>query len=110
MPRKISLKALSTLLFSALFLLSFNTASAYEPTDEKAAKDTAKTEHGEAKFDAGKLILEHIGDSYGWHLWGEGHSATTIPLPVILYTDKGVDMFMSSAFHHGEEKVEGKYI
>ena len=111
MPRKISLKALSTLFFSALFLLAFNTASAYEPTDEKTAKDTsAKTEHGEAKFDAGKLILEHIGDSYGWHLFGEGHSAVSIPLPVILYTDKGVDMFMSSAFHHGEEKVEGKNV
>jgi F-type H+-transporting ATPase subunit a len=107
LPKKNSSKPLSILLvLSFLLPLSFS-SYAYEPTDEKVAKkDTAAKKEG---FDAGKLIIEHISDSYGWHLWGEGHHAVSIPLPVILYTDKGLDMFMSSSFHHGEEKVEGKY-
>ncbi|MDG2139392.1 MAG: F0F1 ATP synthase subunit A [Flavobacteriales bacterium] len=46
-------------------------------------------------------ILHHIADSYEWHLWGK----VSIPLPVILYTEGHLDVFMSSKFHHGESKV-----
>ena len=46
-------------------------------------------------------ILHHIADSYEWHLWGN----VSIPLPVILYTEGNLDVFMSSKFHHGESKV-----
>ena len=46
-------------------------------------------------------ILHHIADSYEWHLWGK----VSIPLPVILYTEGNLDVFMSSKFHHGESKV-----
>src|ERR1700752_1739446 len=107
LPKKNSRKPFSILfVLSFLLFLSFS-CFAYEPTDEKVVKkDTAAKKE---TFDAGKLIIEHISDSYGWHLWGEGHNAVSIPLPVILYTDKGLDMFMSSSFHHGQEKVEGKY-
>jgi len=112
MPRKNSPKALFVLLFSTLFLLSFNTVFGYEPNDDRPMKGAhvAEPKHEEKKvgFDAGKLILEHISDSYGWHLWGEGHSAVSIPLPMILYTDKGLDIFMSSGFHHGERDVTAK--
>lgn len=114
MLRKNSLKALSTLVFSTLFLLSFNLACAYEPNDDKpthngpAAQQTAHPEEEKSGFDAGKLIIEHISDSYGWHLWGEGHSSVSVPLPVILYTDKGLDIFMSSGFHHGDSDVTAK--
>lgn len=62
-------------------------------------------EHGEEKFDPTKVIMEHIADSHTWHLWGH----TSIGLPVILYTDKGIETFSSSEFHHGEESYEGKY-
>jgi len=105
------LKAISLLVFSVLFLLSFNKSFAYEPNDDRPMKgakvEEAKTEEHKG-FDAGKLIIEHISDSYGWHMWGEGHSSVSIPLPVILYTDKGLDIFMSSAFHHGEQDVTAK--
>ena len=94
-------------LFIAIFSLSVFKSYAYEPIEDTTKKAFSK--HTEAKFDAGKLITEHIGDSYGWHMWGEGHHAVSIPLPVILYSDKGLDIFMSSAFHHGEEAVQGKY-
>ncbi|WP_394349551.1 F0F1 ATP synthase subunit A [Salibacter halophilus] len=62
------------------------------------------------EFNPGDVIMHHIADSHGWHLWdytdenGEKH-AVSIPLPVILFHNGGLDMFMSSAFHHGEEPV-----
>jgi F-type H+-transporting ATPase subunit a len=65
-------------------------------------------EHAESKYDPGKMIMEHIGDSHDWHLWGEGSDAVSIPLPVILYTEsKGLTVFLSSNFHHGHEPYEG---
>jgi len=60
---------------------------------------------GEEKFDATTAIMEHIADSHYWHLWGE----TSLPLPVIVYTDKGLETFSSAGFHHGEEAYQGKY-
>ncbi len=93
-------------LFIAIFSLSVFKSFAYEPTEDTTKKAETHAESG--KFDAGKLITEHIGDSYGWHMWGEGHNAVAIPLPVILYSDKGLDIFMSSAFHHGAEDVVAK--
>ena len=52
----------------------------------------------EEKFNPSELILEHIADSHDWHLWGH----TSLPLPIILYTPKGLEVFSSSHFHHGE--------
>jgi len=57
----------------------------------------------EGKVDIAKVAFEHILDSHSWHFWGEGHDAVSIPLPVILKTDKGLVMFMSSAFHHDHD-------
>lgn len=77
--------------------------------EEHTGHPAAEHQPAEEKFDAGKMIMEHILDAHDWHLWGEHHNAVAIPLPVILYTDKGWDVFMSSAFHHGEATVAGKY-
>jgi F-type H+-transporting ATPase subunit a len=58
----------------------------------------------EEKFDATKVIFEHIGDSHDWHFWGEHEHAVSMPLPVILYSNKnGLVMFLSSKFHHGTQ-------
>ncbi|MBK8498609.1 MAG: F0F1 ATP synthase subunit A [Flavobacteriales bacterium] len=57
-------------------------------------------EGAEAKkeFNAGELIMEHIGDSHDWHVWGHTH----LPLPVILKTPGGWEFFSSSHLMHGE--------
>ncbi|MCW5907605.1 MAG: F0F1 ATP synthase subunit A [Chitinophagales bacterium] len=102
LPVKYTLKHVFTALFLAFSIGLF----AEEHTEHSAAETHG---HSEQKFDAGKMIMEHILDAHDWHLWGEHHSAVSIPLPVILYTDKGLDVFMSSAFHHGEATVIGKY-
>ena len=50
-------------------------------------------------------IMHHIADAHEWHFWGEGEDAVSIPLPVILYTEGNLDLFMSSAFNHGHSTV-----
>ncbi|WP_430814235.1 F0F1 ATP synthase subunit A [Carboxylicivirga sp. RSCT41] len=72
----------------------------------------AADKHGESsenEFDPMEMIMHHIADSHEWHVISyksdgeEKH--ITIPLPVILI-DEGLHVFMSSAFHHGEELVQ----
>ena len=93
---KTNLKYTLTAIFLAVFTAFSVSAN---------AEETAKSE----KFDAGKMIIEHITDSHEWHVIGEGEHTVAVPLPVILYTDKGLDVFMSSNFNHGEAAYTGKY-
>lgn len=73
-------------------------------------------EQGEPKkegFNAKEVIFEHILDAHEFHFLGYKGSdgkehAVAIPLPVILYSpQKGFSFFMYSAFHHGENEVDG---
>jgi len=86
--------------FTAIFLAVFAVFTASANPADSVASD---------KFDAGKLILEHIGDSHEWHVTGEGENTIALPLPVILYTDKGLEFFSSSNFKHGEATYAGNY-
>lgn len=54
----------------------------------------------EEEVDITAVAFEHILDSHSWHLWGEGHEAVSIPLPVIVKGKNGFACFMSSEFHH----------
>lgn len=67
--------------------------------------------HGEGQqqeFNAGEAILHHIADSHEWHFFTIGEKHFTIPLPVIVYSpQRGLSMFSSSHFHHGEAVHEG---
>ena len=67
--------------------------------------------HKEEKkgFNAKEVIFGHVLNNHDFHLLdivkedGEKHPVS-IPLPVILYSkQRGLDVFMSSKFHHGEE-------
>lgn len=81
-------------------------ATAAEAGAEHMAAEPAHEEHaaGEEKLNAGKLIMEHIADSHGWHLWGH----TSIPLPVIVYNaQRGLTVFSSARFEHGHKAYEG---
>ena len=55
----------------------------------------AVTEETEA-FDAGPFIIEHVIDSYGWHICGDGDKSVTIPLPVILFDEGRPVVFLSN--------------
>jgi F-type H+-transporting ATPase subunit a len=65
---------------------------------------TAAAGQGEEKLNAGKIIMEHVADAHGWHLWGH----TEIPLPVILYNaNRGLSLFSSARFEHGHKTYAG---
>jgi F-type H+-transporting ATPase subunit a len=70
-------------------------------------KEPAKSD----KFDAGKLIMDHISDSHEWHIAGH----LIVPLPVILYSSRGLSIFSSSHLEDGtkgfryEEMKDGSH-
>lgn len=65
---------------------------------------SASSSHEGEKFNAGEMILDHIGDAYEWHVFGH----VSIPLPVIVYSsERGLDIFSSAHFHHSQDAYNG---
>lgn len=68
------------------------------------------------QFDISSTIMHHVLDAHEWHVYsttnadGSEHHVS-IPLPVILWTDQGLAVFMSSAFHsaNGVAEANGLY-
>ena len=59
---------------------------------------------GHARFNPGEMIMGHVGDEHGWHLWGH----TSLPLPIIVYnTERGFSCFSSGRFDHGHKAYGG---
>ncbi|MDX1348617.1 MAG: F0F1 ATP synthase subunit A [Putridiphycobacter sp.] len=123
-------KVFKSCLFSALLLMS-TTVLAQNDLErmlqgvisgallEEANNEHEDTHHAKAHAEhhsaeeveeaAGFDPIHHVLDAHDIHLWGEGHDAVSVPLPIILWTDNGLVTFMSSAFHHddaGHEIVE----
>ncbi|MDQ3046654.1 MAG: F0F1 ATP synthase subunit A [Bacteroidota bacterium] len=98
-------------LLITFLLLTAVKGFAYEPLDKEYDPEADHTgvshedEHKKGGFDAGKTIIEHVADSYDWHLWGH----TSIHLPIILKTDKGFEVFSSGKFDHGHAAHQGNY-
>ncbi len=66
------------------------------------------SEGEEGGFNPGTFIIDHIGDSYDWHILTVNGHHVSVPLPVILYSKQsGCHIFMSSKFHHGHESHLG---
>ncbi|MDO8951417.1 MAG: F0F1 ATP synthase subunit A, partial [Draconibacterium sp.] len=66
------------------------------------------------EFNTGKFIIEHVMDSYDWHVTSFGKTHISIPLPIILYSQnpelhegKSFHIFMSGKFHHGHDDYRG---
>ncbi|MGK6349784.1 F0F1 ATP synthase subunit A [Parapedobacter sp. DT-150] len=93
--------------FFAFFavLTTFSVVQAADNTAVDSVTSTGHEAHSEEVYEPTEAIMEHISDAHDWHLWGH----MSIPLPVILYTDKGFEFFLSSAFHHGEHDHQGSY-
>ena len=68
-----------------------------------------KLEKAEKEFNATDLINSHIGDSHDFHIADWNGHPISLSLPIILWTNSGLEVFSSSAFHHdntGEHVVE----
>lgn len=83
----------------SLFLIAFVLGIFSNPLQASSAE--------EKPFDAGPFIIEHVTDSYGWHICGADDKSVTIPLPIILVDEGKLVVFMSSQFHHGHSAYNG---
>jgi F-type H+-transporting ATPase subunit a len=59
-------------------------------------------------YDPKVAIFEHIGDAHAWHVSLPLVKEFSIPLPVIIFTNKGLEVFMSSKFYDAND-VETPY-
>lgn len=95
-----------TFLLGLFLCISFNGFALKEETKETKDK----------KFDPKEMIMHHVKDAHGFHLWDWNGHAVSLPLPVILWTDNGLTTFMSSEFHHDNtgqtivDKNGGKFV
>lgn len=94
--KKITLSVVLSVFLSLFACKSFAIQSEKDSVSEKNAKQEA--------FNPTTAILEHIGDSHYWHVGGE----VSIPLPIIIFTEKGLESFSAAKFN-GEGVAQGKY-
>lgn len=59
------------------------------------------------KLNVGELIVGHISDAHEWHIASVDDKHFSIPLPVILWHEGKLHVFMSSEFHHGKTQYKG---
>jgi len=106
------MKSLFSLIFYTFGLGIFSVCAS------QATENPATASENE-KFDPKEIIKHHVKDAHSWHLFDKTDHVTgqvlpiSIPLPVIVYFQGHLDVFMSSAFHHGESQVikgDRKYI
>jgi F-type H+-transporting ATPase subunit a len=101
-----ALIAFATALLSGMF----TPATAQEEHEAHAAEahSAEHTAHAKEKFNAGKLILEHVSDAHEWHVMTLGSNGPhpkhiSLHLPVIVYSKiKGISMFSSARFVNHE--------
>ncbi len=103
-------KLLLTVAFSLFAILFSNSLNAQDSTENHSTNEVAKETHAkkDGDFNVTETILEHIKDDHSWHLWGH----TSIALPVIIYSDKGLEYFSSKNLvndHHEPVVYSGNY-
>jgi F-type H+-transporting ATPase subunit a len=89
-----------------MLCLGFDASAQNSSLTDSISADHAHSEP--AGFNAGNMIMHHIQDAHDWHIldW-KGHPVS-IPLPIIIYHgQRGLDIFMSSQFHHGQTDYLG---
>ena len=89
---------MSKKIFTIAIILLFSLVSFADNRSESDSVVTAS----EGKMNIPEFILEHIGDSYYWHIATYKGHEISIPLPVIVRSADGKwHLFSSSRFEHG---------
>lgn len=97
-------KKFSVALIVLLAAFSPALSAADEAQVHELQEEPTAAEHG---FNASEVIIHHVLDDHIWHLWDQGG---TIYLPVIVYSEKGLDVFSSHHFydeHHNKVEYNG---
>ena len=103
--------AIAILMVFALPLAANNDETPHEGENHESVTHSESAEHHDSheveKFIPGDFIMHHIADAYEWHILDKGDFHLSIPLPVIVYSEtSGMNVFMSSKFHHGHESYK----
>ncbi len=104
-------KLLFVIVLCTLFVISDATA---QEINKNSSLNDAKKEELNIK----ELILEHLADTYEWHIATINEISFTIPLPIIIHSEtSGWNFFLSSKLHNENSQYkdfyiasEGKYI
>jgi F-type H+-transporting ATPase subunit a len=91
-------------LFKLSYICAFFLAIMAIPAFASAQTDTAKKD-----FDPTPVIMEHIGDSHSWPFVLPLVAEKPLPLPVILYTNKGLEVFSSAKLMPQGTVYQGNY-
>jgi F-type H+-transporting ATPase subunit a len=107
MIRKTAVSQIVTIFFFFSFLF-------FAPFNSMAAKEVSSSENGthskNEELDIGNMIMEHVTDSYEWHLFTVGNHPVSVYLPVILYDQGHWIFFSSSKLKHGSASYKGYHI
>ena len=69
---------------------------------EVVSEATEVSEEPSEELDVKSVVLDHIADSYEWHICTIGERHITVPLPVIVRSEAGKwYCFSSNRLHHG---------
>ena len=94
-------KSFKYIVGSILLVLCFISIQASAQKTKEAPKSSINVQN---------IIFGHIMDSYEWHITNFGNTEITIPLPIIVYSQKsGWNSFLSSKIEGGE-MYHGFYI
>lgn len=69
-------------------------------TTETVVEHHEETTHEKKEFNASELINSHIGDSHDFHIADWNGHPISFALPIILWTNSGLEVFSSEQFHH----------
>ncbi len=107
MARKTIVNQVITLfLFFSFFCVVPLNLVAGNHTSSSTDKDHGKKEEP----NIGKMIMEHVTDSYEWHFFSVGEHHVSLSLPVILYDQGHWMVFSSSRLEHGQASYKGYYV
>lgn len=99
---KKSLQFLLAAFVACIPLVGFanTTVDSTKVTTQVIAENHSETSHEKKEFNASELINSHIGDSHEFHVADWNGHPISFYLPVILWTDNGLEIFSSEHFHH----------
>ena len=72
-----------------------------------ANAESSPHQEGTSELNIGAVIIDHVVNSYEWHIATVKDKHYSIPLPVILIDGEGLHVFSSKKFHHGHEAYMG---
>ena len=96
--------------YIALFLLLLmgTTGMLMAQNADSTAVAASSEQNQTEDISVNELVFGHIGDAYEWHIATLGNTVVSIPLPVIVHSSTGWQVFSSSRLEEGE--YEGLYI